>query len=198
MNLKLILLTITMQSLMSGQSFGQRTDSTQAIGSIPSDSLYIIHENIPKSYIWGNSWSASTSYNLCKINEFDVNIGRTYGSSMCGGGGCVFSMRSWGAGYGLSIKNGQPLQMVKAFWESCFFYFPPFSAGVRADYIYDITNKTHYLRPSAGLSLFYIDLFYNYTFNVNGTDNLFKHGLTLRLKYFHKQKNWQKNYPNRC
>lgn len=72
MSLKLILLTITMLSLMSGQSFGQRTDSTQAIGGIPSDSLYIIHENIPKSYIWGNSWYASTSYNLCKINEFYV------------------------------------------------------------------------------------------------------------------------------
>ncbi len=84
------------------------------------------------------------------------------------------------------------------FEEYSFFYFPPISGGIRADYIYDISKNSHYLRPSAGLTLFYIDVLYNYSFNISGTDNIFKHGVTLRVKYFHRKKNWQKNYPNRC
>jgi len=182
----------------SSCSFGQHTDSTRAIGGITRDSFYIIHENIPKSKLWGNSWYTSTSYNFSKTNELDLNIGRTYGLAECGGGGCVFTMRSWGAGYGLSARNGRTNQMAKAFWEYCLFYFPPISAGIRAEYIYDITNNSHYIRPSFGLSLLYVDLFYNYSFNISGTENIFRHGLTLRIKYFHHAKNWQKNKPSRC
>ncbi len=184
--------------IISALTFGQRRDSTMAVGGITGDTIYIIHENIPKSRIWGNSWYIATSYNLCRINEFDFNFGRTYGSQMCGGAGCTNTMRSWGAGFGLTSKNGKTKQIANAFWESCFFYFPPFSAGIRADYIYNITDNSHYFRPSVGFSFFYFDIFYNYSFNLNGTDNDFKHGVTFRLKYFHKQKNWQKNYPNRC
>lgn len=179
-------------------AFGQRTDSTQAVSGITRDTIYIIHKNIPKSRLWGNSWFVSTAYNLSKTNEFDLNIGRTYGSSMCGGAGCTYSMRSWGAGFGLTNRNGQTEQIAKVFWESCFFYFPPFSAGLRADYIYNLTDNSHYLRPSVGLSFIYFDIFYNYSFNISGTNNSFKHGVTFRLKYFHKRKNWQENYPNRC
>ena len=190
------ILTVAFFIVLTNGSFGQQTDSTQNIGMAHRDTFYIIHENVAKNKLLGNSWYFSTSYNYSKTNEFDINIGRTLGTSMCGGAGCFYSIRSWGVGYGLTNKLSSTNQVVKAFWEFSLFYFPP--VGLRADYIYDITNNTHYLRPSAGLSLFYVDIFYNYSFNVSGTDNLFKHGVTLRIKYFHKQKNWQKNYPNRC
>lgn len=130
---------------LTNKSYGQSIDPAQTIGGITRDTFYIIHENIPKNKLWGNSWYSSTSYNFSRTNEFDLNIGRTYGSSTCGGAGCMFTMRSWGTGYGISTKNGQTNQVAKAFWEYCFFYFPPISVGLRADYIYDITNHTHYL-----------------------------------------------------
>lgn len=146
---------------MTSESSGQRTDSIFVGEGPQGDSLFIIPKNIPKSILWGNSWYASTSCNYSKTNEFDLNIGRTYGSSMCAGV-CNFTMRSRGAGFGVLTKNGKTNQIAKAFWEYTFFISPPASAGLRADYMYDITNNLHYLRPSAGLSLFYVDIFNKY------------------------------------
>jgi len=177
-------------------SFSQTTDSTHAAPH--RDSFYTVHENMPKSKLWGNSWYMGGSYNLSKVHEFDLNIGRTYGTTFCSGGGCIITSRSWGAGYSLATKNNSTAHLVKAFGEYSFFYFPPLSYTLRAEYIYDVTNKTHYLRPSAGLNLILIDILYNYSFNLSGTDNLFKHGVTFRFKYFHKQKNWQKSHPSVC
>lgn len=188
--------TIVILTILNNKSFGQHTDSTQAIGGITRDTFYIIHENIPKSKFWGNSWYVATSYNLSKTNEFDLNIGRTYGSSFCGGAGCNYVIRSWGLGYGLTNKREEASQIIKAFWEYTIFYLPP--VGIRADYIYDISSNSHYLRPSVGISFFRFDIFYGYSFNLSSNENIFKHGVTFRLKYFHRQKNWQKNYPNRC
>lgn len=175
---------------------GQRTDSSLAIGGITRDTIHIIHENIPKSKFLGNSWYLAPSYNLCKTNEFNLDVGRTYGRSFCGGAGCYFTIRSWGLGYGITTKHGVTSNLIRAFWEYTLFYFPP--AGVRADYIYDLNNRSHYLRPSVGISLFRVDIFYNYTFALSGKNNLYRHGVTFRIKYFHKEKNWQKSYPSRC
>lgn len=182
----------------ASRSFSQRRDSTLAIGGITRDTFHIIHENKPKNKFWGNSWYGGVAYNLSKVHEFDCNVGRTYGSSFCSGGGCIVTTRSWGAGYGLVTKNGQTAHLLKAFAEYSFFYFPPLSYTLRGEYFYDITNKAHYLRPSVGLNLISIDILYNYSFKVSGSDNLFRHGVTARFKYFHKQKKWEKNYPSVC
>lgn len=162
------------------------------------DTFYMIHENVPKSKFWGNSWYLSPAYNLSRTNEFNFSFGRTYGSRSCGGAGCVTTTRSWGLAYSFSAKSKQNSNTTGVFWESCFFYFPPFSAGIRGEYFYDITNQSHYLRPSAGLSLVFVDIFYNYSFNLSGSNNEFSHGVIFRLKYFIGRKNWQENYPNRC
>ncbi len=180
--------------LTGNQLQAQRTDSLNA----HPDSFYIIHENIPKSKFLGNSWNIAVARNFSHTSELNVQIGRTYGSSFCGGAGCIYTMKSWGAGYSWARKNGRSADMVNVFGELSFFYFPPIAATFRGDYLYDITNKTHYLRPSVGLNVFFIDFLYNYSFKLNGNTNLFKHGFTIRLKYFHKIKNWEKNYPNRC
>lgn len=171
----------------------QRSDTSFSIGGITGDTSLYIRTNIPKSKFWGNSWYVAASYQWCKSHEFDFNLGRTYGKSSGGGGGSLIEMRSWGAGYGIANRQGQQSQFIKAFWEYSFFYFPPIAGGIRADYVYDLTNNSHYFRPSLGLSLFFIDLYYSYSFKLSGSENIFKHGLTIRLKYFFPMKNWQDN-----
>lgn len=185
----LLLLVITGNNVSA-----QQTDTLNA----HRDSFYTIHENVPKSKFLGNSWNIAVARNVSYTSELNVQIGRTYGSSYCGGAGCIYTMKSWGAGYSWARKNGRSANTINAFREYSFFYFPPYAITFRGDYVYEITNKTHYLRPSAGFNLFFIDFLYNYSFKLNGNTNLFKHGFTIRLKYFHKLKKWEKNYPNRC
>lgn len=178
-------------------SFAQHADSVHQCRS-DRDIFYMIHENVPKSQFWGNSWFLASSYNLSKSHEFELNVGRTLGKSSCGGAGCVFTMRSWGAGYSLATKKGTINHVLKGFYENSIFYFPPISASVRGEYLYDLTNNTHYLRPALGLSLFSIDILYNYSINLTRQENLFKHGVTFRFKLYHKTDNWHKVYPNCC
>jgi hypothetical protein len=193
-----ILLLLIVQALFASKSLSQDLNFNYLGDKHFHDSSYIISTNVPKNKFIGNSWYFASSYNLSSTNEFDINLGRTYGKSFCGGAGCIYEMYSWGAGYGISNKKGQRGQHLKVFGEYCFFYYPPFSAGLRADYIYDITQNAHFFRPSAGLSLFLIDVFFNYSFKIYGTDNPYKFGITFRLKFFHKIKNWQENHPSRC
>jgi len=178
------------------QTFGQRTDSVMTIGGITGDTGWTIIANIPKSKFWGNSWHLSTAYNLTKTNEFHFNIGRTYGKVFGGGGGFMNSMRSWGLGYDMTTKGTTTEQLGQVFYGDEFFYMA-IGAGYRADYIYNFTDNTHYLRPSVGLSFFFVDIFYNYSFNLNNTND-FKHGVTFRLQYFLGRKKWETWYPRRC
>ena len=183
-------------TVLSVNSFGQRTDSSQAVGGITHDTFYIVHENIPESKFWGNSWYSGFSYNLSKSNEFTVNIGRTYGNYFVSGGGFNFRMESWGLGFSYFQKETQRGQTISAFGEVANYFLPP--ATLRMDYIFDYRNNKHYLRPSIGLCFFAFDILYSYSFMLVGDQNAFKHGLIFRFKYFINNKNWQKNYPNRC
>jgi hypothetical protein len=158
----------------------------------------MIHENVVKNKFWGNSWYISSGFNISWNHELDFNLGRTYGRSSCGGAGCMTTTTSWGLGYGFTTIPYKNFHTIKAFWEGCFFWFPPFSAGVRGEYFYDLTHRAHYFKPAAGLSLLYFDVFYNYSFNVSGTINLYRHGITLRIKLFYPMKKWENHYPNRC
>ncbi len=154
-----------------------------------------VMENVPKPKFWGNSWYASASYNLSRSNEFDLNVGRTYGKVYYTGSFGMNTMKSWGLGYGIINRNGETKQIVKAFMERCVFSYAPLTAAVRADYIYNLSDDEHYLRPSVGASFLYFDVLYNYSFllNTSGKENDFRHGVTFRLKYYFGMKNWQKN-----
>jgi hypothetical protein len=170
-------------------------DTNNNIHKVHRDTHYIITENPVKNKFIGNSWYISAAYTKNKKDEFNFGIGRTYGTSYGSGIGEVYNMSSWGFGYGFyNSKNHQ----VNAFWEGCMFWVPPFSVGIRGEYIYDFTNQANYLRPSLGFSFFFFDVFYSYSFNLNRTENQFKHGVTFRIKYYHKIKNWEKKYPNEC
>lgn len=147
------------------------------------------------SKLLGNSWYFSASYNISESNEVDINIGRTYGTVSKGNGVGPITTSSYGLGFALANKDGQAKQLAKAFYEYCFFYIPPISFGARADYLYDLKDKAHYIRPSMGLSLLHLDIFYNYSFNLGNASNGFGHGISFRLKYFHNKKHWKEIYP---
>lgn len=160
------------------------------------DSIYIVHENIPKNKFWGNSWYTGLSYNLSKSHEFGVNFGRTYGISFGSGGGFNITTISWGLGYSYYQKRDVNGQTISAFGEFSNFFLPP--ATGRVDYIYDLGEHAHYLRPSIGISFFAFDVLYNYSFKLYGKTNEFKHGLLIRFKYYINNKNWESVHPNRC
>ncbi|MFH0893682.1 MAG: hypothetical protein V2A54_04540 [Bacteroidota bacterium] len=173
----------------------QRTDSTLLIYP-KSDTSYFVRKNIPRSKFIGNLWHISTSYNLCKTNEFDFNIGRSYGVSINMPHGSGIHISSWGTGFGITSKKGTSTQLAKIFVEYCYNYIGTLGC-IRVDYIYDIKNYYSYIRPAAGFSFILFDILYSYSFNLNGNDNVFKHGVTFRIKYFHNEKNMQRNYTSK-
>lgn len=164
------------------------------------DSFYWIVENrLEKNKFWGNAWYAATAYNLSSVNEFNFNVGRSYvRETYSGGGPYVVTMNTWGLGYGTTWKNGQTKNLAHGFAEHSLFLFPPISWTLRGEYFYDFTDRQHYLRPSVGLNLFILDILYNYSFKLNGTENDFKHGVTFRLKYYFNNNKWETHRPNRC
>lgn len=174
----------------------QRTDSVMSVGSITGDTTWIITENKLKHTFFGNSWYTGISYNFSRSSEYAINIGRTYGKSFCGGGGCYMSMRSWGLGYALTYRDGIRFQTIHAFAEWAAFPFPP--AGLRAEYLYDLGTGQSYFRPSVGLSLMVLDIFYNHSFLLSSGSNNYRHGVVIRLKYYLRTKNWENSYPRKC
>jgi hypothetical protein len=174
--------------------------STQAQKIDSTTNKTWVMNNVPQSKFWGNSWYTAASFNWSNSLELDVNIGRTYGKEYKGESLSMYTMKSWGLGYGLAHgADGINRQIAKAFMERCLFSFPPLSFGIRGDYIYNLTDNKHYLRPSIGASFMYFDLMYNYSFllNTSGNENDFKSGLTFRFKYYFGMKNWQKNTAKR-
>jgi hypothetical protein len=158
------------------------------------DRVYWRYENRVKNWFIGNAWYMAAAYNLSTTSEVDVNIGRSTVVKMFGGEG-LYTMHSWGFGYGRTWKNGRHNNLVKSFLEYSLYYIPPLTFTLRPEYMYNMTTQQHYLRPAAGLNLFYVDLLYHYSFKLNGSENAFKHGVTLRLKYFTNRRKWEHRLP---
>jgi hypothetical protein len=155
-----------------------------------------------KSDFWGNSTYLSTSINFARNKEFDFNIGRTNGiSTHYGKGMGNHKTYNWGAGYGLLSVSKEIKQTIKLFYQYDYFPFIILgNFGVRGDYIYNITDKQNYLRPSIGLNILYFDISYNYSFLLNGnkSDNIYNHGFLLRVKYYLTKNGWtQRRYKRR-
>ncbi|NOT52683.1 MAG: hypothetical protein HOP10_15575 [Chitinophagaceae bacterium] len=162
------------------------------------DTTFWRTENKTKNSFWGNSTYISSTINFAKNKEYDFNLGRTNGiASYSERGLGDYSISSWGIGYGLTNTSSQTKQTVKAFYEYNYFPFIIIgSFGVRGEYIYNITDKQNYLRPAIGLTFVYVDVSYNYSFLLNGSksENHYRHGFSVRLKYYLTKKNWEKNY----
>ena len=167
--------------------------------SIHRDTHYIIINNLVKSKFWGNSWHLPIGYSVGLSQELEAGIGRSYKRNLCGGAGCFFEVNSWGVGYGLGFKSGNHAQTVRIYYGYNFLYYPPLSLGVRGDYIFDLTNQVHYMKPSLGFSFILGELFYSYGLKLNnGVRMLPSHAFTLRLNLFYPMKKWEEHRPNRC
>ncbi len=148
--------------------------------------------DFPKHIALGNSWVFAASHNFSNHNEFGFNIGRMLKVETTYRNAQEYNLKffSWGAGYAY-YNNGHLLSLYTEFSN---YYNPPYT--VRLEYIHDVTRNTNYIRPSLGLDLFIVDVLYNYSFALNNKQNLFKHGLTIRVKMFTKWDDWVSVYKN--
>jgi hypothetical protein len=148
---------------------------------------------MPASKFWGNSTYFSAGINLARNQEYEINIGRTYGQVHTYTRGFFTAKAStWGFGYGYSpARNG--MHNLKAFYErKRAVAFPWACYAIRGEYIYNTTSQQHYLRPFFGFDISFVTFGYNYSFLLNDDNgpNLYRHGFALRLKYFAGRKNW--------
>ena len=158
-------------------------------------------ENKCKNHFWGNSSYLSLARNASKNKEYSLSIGRTFGKKNEYGNQenipeGNYSLFSWGVGVGLVRKQFETDKTFHTFYE--YNYIPSIliaNFGVRGEYIYNFSNKQQYFRPSFGMALFYIDLHYNYSFLLNGTksENIYRHGFSIRVKYFTNKKKMEKH-----
>jgi len=152
-------------------------------------SFYICKNCLTKNKFLGNCWYLDASYTRCNTNIHEFSFGRSYVTTF----GWFFIMRSWGAGYGFIQQNQRVKNLGMLFAEiSTFNSFMPVT--YRAEYIYDYNDKSHYLKPSFGANFLFVDLLYSYSFNLNKSENKFKHGFTLRLKFYDRPKKWEKHF----
>lgn len=147
----------------------------------------------PASKFWGNSTYVAAGINLARNQEYEFNIGRTYGQSHHYMRGLFSSKTStWGFGYSYSpALNG--LHNIKTFYQHTnMTAFPWTWYTWRAEYFYTTTMRQHYFRPYVGIHLLYGVLSYNYSFllNKNEGPNFYRHGLSFRLQHYFFRKNW--------
>jgi hypothetical protein len=175
--------------LATAWSYGQQRDT------IISGNWQVI--NPIQHKFWGNSTYLSQGVNFARNKEFELGLGRTKGLNVIAGQGFFFmTMRSWGINYALTdVAHKTMRQSIKGFWE--FGFVPTFFIGdflLRGEYIYQLSDGQHYLRPSVGLTFVFVDIVYNYSFLLNQSrhDNLYRHGISVRLKQFIGMKNWER------
>jgi hypothetical protein len=164
----------------------------------PQDTRDSIRNKVTRNKFWGNSTYVSAAINFARNKEYEFNLGRTYGRAYHAGRGMgEIRMHTWGAGYGYSNALGGT-HTVNAFYEYSRLPFILFGTHVlRGEYIYNITDQQHYLRPSVGIDLFYIGISYHYSFLLNEKSgpNIYRHGLNIRGKYYlGRRKHWERHF----
>lgn len=203
--MKVLFLIITIVGSSSTCFLQAQTDTSTSINlrRVPAtpnrvDTTFWRIENQTQNSFWGNSTYISSSINFSNNIELDINLGRTNGIATYSERGLgAYSMSSWGIGYGLTNPSRQT---IKAFYEYSLFPFIIIgNFGVRGEYIYNITDKQNYLRPSIGCTFVYIDISYNYSFLLDGnkSENLYRHGVLVRAKCFLHKRNWERHIFDR-
>lgn len=191
--LKLLVVMMT-STFITQQAFGQlflfnsnkRTDT----------SIWLIR-NKSKGIIPGNSTYFAAAVNFARSREAEFSIGRSNIIRSDYSRGIVQSnISTWGFSCAFSKWAGQDQYTGKFFLEHI--KIPPFLLGnfvLRTDYSVNFTNKQQYLRPSLGVTLFYADLLYSYSFKTAGPGiNQYRHGFTLRSKLYASRKKAEWNY----
>lgn len=168
----------------------QRDIDTVMTEEGPDGTFYSIVENPVGKPFFGNSLYTGLNYTWGRSNQFGIDLGRTLGRGVCGGGGCYVSMLSWGANYTYARKQDFEDHLVGVFTE--FSAFPLPLASARLDLQYSILHSDWVVRPALGLSFFALDVLYSYGFSFGPSSNMYHHGLTLRIKGIFWPRNWQK------
>lgn len=150
--------------------------------------------NFTRNKFWGNTTYIAQHITFARNREYGISIGRSFVEQSIGlrGMGALYSS-SWGVGYNYSEVT-KAKHVVNIFYEhSIFPNIILFNHTLRAEYIYNISNKQNYIRPSIGMCLFHLDVVYNYSFLLNGnkSENIYKHAITARIKLFANFKNRQ-------
>jgi hypothetical protein len=167
-------LFIILVILISFCGFGQ--DSIPKL--IRKDQPYVLE------FLKGNSWTVSGSYSRSKVNELGVEVGRTYGDYS------FHPVPLWMTStYGFGVRNAFLDGSQSAVMGNFFYEMDVVIFALRADYMYDFTNRQSYIRPAIGLSFCFVDILYNYSFCLNG-NSMFKHGFTIRINGFFPISNW--------
>ncbi len=145
----------------------------------------------------GNCTYFGAAVNFARNRESELSIGRTniilteYGRGMTRG-----AITSWGFTYAFTKIAGQDQHTGKFFLE--YINIPPLLFGnfvLRTDYSVNFNNKQHYFRPSLGITLKYADLLYSYSLKTAGPGiNQYRHGFTIRAKFFAGLKNLERDY----
>jgi hypothetical protein len=166
------------------------------------DTAKWIIENKSKTFLLGNSTYVAVATTFSNSGEYEVSIGRTKCISTNYGRGVGYTnMGSWGFSFFTKDNLNGSNRGGKVFLE--YNHRPYWILGsfvLRADYSYNFTNRQQYITPSAGISIMYLDVLYNYSFplNLQGDKNYYKDGLTLRLKYLLGKKKCEINKPAKC
>ena len=191
--LKLLVVMMT-STFITQQAFGQLFlfNSNQR-----TDTSRWLIRNKSKGIIPGNSTYFAAAVNFARSREAEFSIGRSNIIRSDYSRGIVQSnITTWGFSCAFSKWAGQDQYTGKFFLEHI--KIPPFLLGnfvLRTDYSVNFTNKQQYFRPSLGVTLFYADLLYSYSFKTAGSGiNQYRHGFTLRSKFYASRKKAEWNY----
>ena len=155
-----------------------------------------------KNSFLGNSTYVAIASTFSKSKEYEISIGRTKAIVTNYGRGIGYTNLGT---YGLTFFSKDNLNGNnnggKIFLE--YNHRPAWILGsfvLRTDYSYNFTTKHQYLTPSAGISIIFLDLLYNYSIplNLRNDKNYYKSGITLRLKYQLGKRKWEINRPTKC
>jgi hypothetical protein len=167
-----------------------------------NDTTKWIIDNKYRISLFGNSTYVALASTFSNSKEYEISVGRTKGILTNYGRGMGYSnLGTWGLSF-FSKDNLKGNNIgSKIFLE--YNHRPAWILGsfvLRTDYSYNFTTKHQYLTPSAGISIVFLDLLYNYSFPLNlQTDkNYYKSGFTLRLKYILGRGRWEFNKPKNC
>jgi hypothetical protein len=145
----------------------------------------------PAHWFLGNSWHISISYTASKANDVDFCIGRTYGVKHVSGEVSWIAHTSWGIGVGSTTQYFGEEPLIKAYIDHDVISVFPLMLGVRLEYMVGFEDLGSYLRPAAGVSLGYFDMYYSHAFKIDEGTNYFKDGVTLRARCFIRKKKWK-------
>ena len=153
--------------------------------------------NKSKGIIPGNSTYFAAAVNFARSRELEFSIGRSNILFSDYSRGMIQSNTStWGFTYAVANWGGKNNHTGKFFLEHI--NIPPLLLGefvLRTEYSINFTNKQQYLRPSLGITLFFADFLYNYSFKTAGPGiNQLRHGFTLRAKLYTGREKLEWNY----